>query len=368
MTTAALSTSLPRLIPASGATARWRIVQARDRRYDGTFVYAVRSTGIYCRPSCPSRRPRRAQVSFYPRPEAAEVAGFRACRRCRPHLTAGGDPHLELVRQVCRRLDEHPDESATLAALARDAGVSAHQLHRVFKRLMGITPREYREATRVNRLKRHLKRRPRVSPAVYEAGFSSSSRVYERSDALLGMTPATYARGGKGARIGFAVAPCPLGRLLVAATERGVCRISMSDDAASLEADLRREYPAAEIRRDAATLGKAVAAVLRYLDGREPAVELPLDIRATAFQRRVWKALLRIPFGATRSYRQVARAIGNANATRAVARACASNPTALIIPCHRVVRDDGGLGGYRWGLARKQSLLDQEKKMKAALR
>src|SRR5574341_1820671 len=292
-------TSAARLTPnpAPDPAARWRIVQARDRRYDGTFVYAVRSTGIYCRPSCPSRRPRRGQVSFFPQPEAAELAGFRACHRCRPKLAGAGDPRIELVRRVCRYLDVHADQPATLAALARDAGVSPHRLHRTFTGLMGISPREYREVARVSRLKQHLKRRTHVSPAVYEAGYGSSSRVYERADTLLGMTPATYAKGGRGARIAYVVVPSPLGLLLVAATPRGVCRIAMGDAAAPLETDLRREFPAADIRRDAAALGNAVAAVLRYLEGREPAIDLPLDIRATAFQRRVWKALRRIPFG-----------------------------------------------------------------------
>lgn|SRR5574341_893325 len=360
MTSAARVASLDSFPP--DPAARWRIVLARDRRYDGAFVYAVRSTGIYCRPSCPSRRPRRTQVRFYPQPEAAELAGFRACRRCRPKLAGAGDPRIELVRRVCRYLDEHPDAPTSLAALARSAGVSAHQLHRTFTRVMGISPREYREAARVSRLKHHLKRRPHVSPAVYEAGYGSSSRVYERADALLGMTPATYAKGGRGARIAYAVVPCPLGLLLVAATERGVCRVAMGDAAGTLEAELRREFPEADVRRDEAALGRAVTAVLRYLDGREPAIDLPLDIRATAFQRRVWKALLRIPRGATRSYQAVARAIGRPGATRAVARACATNPTALIIPCHRVVRQDGTPGGYRWGLARKHALLAREAK------
>ena len=345
---------------------RWQIVLTRDRRYDGAFVYAVRSTGIYCRPSCPSRRPRRAQVSFFPKPEAAELAGFRACRRCRPSQWGKNvDPRVAAVQRICRYLDEHPDAPATLPSLARQLGdgVSAHQLHRAFKRLTGITPREYREAARVRRLQRQLKRRPHVSPAVYEAGYGSSSRVYERTDALLGMTPATYARGGKGARIAFAVLPSPLGLLLVATTERGVCRVALGERAGDLERGLRAEFPAAEIRRDAlgGSVGQAGARVLDYLEGREPVIDLPIDIRATAFQRLVWKALLEIPFGVTRSYQAVARSIGRPAASRAVARACATNPVALIIPCHRVVRKDGEPGGYRWGLERKRALLERER-------
>jgi AraC family transcriptional regulator of adaptative response/methylated-DNA-[protein]-cysteine methyltransferase len=327
---------------------RWRIVLARDRRYDGAFVYAVRSTGIYCRPSCASRRPRRGQVTFFPIPEAAEREGFRACRRCRPAEAAGGDPAVALVREACRALD------------ASESPKLDRRLLRAFKRVLGITPQQYRDARRVARFKHELKRRPHVSPALYEAGYGSSSRVYERANAQLGMTPATYARGGAGTEIAFAVVPCSLGRLLVAATPRGTCRVSLGDAAASLEADLVAEFPAARIRKERTGLETAVAAILRYLDGQEPHLDLPLDVRATAFQRRVWQELQRIPYGQTRSYTDVARRIGRPTATRAVARACATNPAALVIPCHRVVREDGELGGYRWGLERKKALLEQE--------
>jgi len=341
---------------------RWRIVLARDRRYDGAFVYAVRSTGIYCRPSCASRRPRRGQVTFFPIPEAAEREGFRACRRCRPGDASGGDPAIALVREACRAL-ESPD-APHLGTLAQRLGQQPHGLLRAFKRVLGITPRQYRDARRVARFKHELKRRPHVSPAVYEAGYGSSSRVYERANAQLGMTPATYARGGDGTEIAFAVVPCSLGRLLVAATPRGVCRVSLGDSAASLEADLVAEFPAARIWKSragaAGGLGAAVTAILEYLDGREPHLAIPLDIRATAFQRRVWQELQRIPYGETRSYADVARRIGSPTATRAVARACATNPAALIIPCHRVVREDGERGGYRWGIDRKKALLEEE--------
>lgn len=336
----------------------WRIVLSRDRRYDGAFVYAVRSTGIYCRPSCASRRPRREQVTFFPIPEAAEREGFRACRRCHPGDVHGGDPAIALVREACRVLDA-PD-APPVDALARRLGQRPHTLLRAFKRVVGISPQQYRDARRVARFKRELKRRPHVSPAVYEAGYGSSSRVYERANAQLGMTPATYARGGAGADIAFTVVSCPLGRLLVATTPRGVCRVSLGDSAASLEADLTAEFPAARIRKDRAGLEGAVAAILAYLDGGEPSLGLPLDIRATAFQRRVWQELQRIPYGETRSYAEVARRIGRPTATRAVARACATNPAALIIPCHRVVREDGEMGGYRWGLDRKKALIEQE--------
>src|SRR3989449_410012 len=340
---------------------RWRIVLARDRRYDGAFVYAVQSTGIYCRPSCPSRRPRRAQVAFFPVPEAAELAGFRACRRCRPGEAAAPDPGVPLVRTVCRLIDARPAPPASLSTLSAQAGVTSHRLLRTFQRVLGISPRQYRDARRLDRFKTELRSRRRVSPALYEAGYGSTSRVYEKAHAQLGMTPATYSCGAPGTRIAFTVVPCALGRLLVATTARGVCRVSLGSDAQELEAGLAAEFPAAELRGDRGALATAVGVLLRYLDGRAEPLELPPDVRATAVQRRVWGALRRIPHGATRSYTEIARAIGKPSATRAVARACATNPAALVIPCHRVVRADGGLGGYRWGVARKRALLEQER-------
>jgi AraC family transcriptional regulator of adaptative response/methylated-DNA-[protein]-cysteine methyltransferase len=357
--------------PAASVSAltpdrRWRIVLARDRRYDGAFVYAVRSTGIYCRPSCASRRPRRGQVTFFPIPEAAEREGFRACRRCHPADVAGGDPAVALVREACRALETA--DAPRLETLAQRLGQRPHGLLRAFKRVLGITPRQYRDARRVARFKHELKRRPHVSPAVYEAGYGSSSRVYEHAHAQLGMTPATYARGGAGAEIAFAVVPCSLGKLLVAATPRGVCRVSLGDSAASLEADLAAEFPAARVRKDRAGLERWVTAILAYLEGSEPSLAVPLDIRATAFQRRVWQELQAIPYGETRSYADVARRIGRPTANRAVARACATNPAALIIPCHRVVREDGALGGYRWGIDRKSALLEQERESRTSKR
>ncbi|MGE5760631.1 MAG: bifunctional DNA-binding transcriptional regulator/O6-methylguanine-DNA methyltransferase Ada [Gemmatimonadota bacterium] len=346
--------------PPAAASRQWRIVLARDRRYDGAFVYAVRSTGIFCRPSCPSRRPRRSLVQFYPIPEAAEAAGFRACRRCRPTQVPAADPAVALVRELCRAIDAHPDEPADLTTLGRRAGRSPHQVLRAFHRVLGVSPKAYVDARRLDRLKTSLKRHRHVSPAIYDAGYSSSSRVYERAAAALGMTPAAYRRGGRGAEIRYTVAASPLGALLVAATDRGVCRISLGDATASLERDLRHEFPASTIRRDAGRLAAWVQRILRHLEGRAPHLDLPLDIRATAFQQRVWAELRRIPYGSTRSYRAVARAIGRPRASRAVARACATNPVALAIPCHRVVREDGALGGYRWGIARKRALLERE--------
>jgi AraC family transcriptional regulator, regulatory protein of adaptative response / methylated-DNA-[protein]-cysteine methyltransferase len=349
------------LAPTLDPTHLWRIVLARDRRYDGDFVYAVRSTGIYCRPSCPSRRPRRSVVRFFPIPEAAEAAGFRACRRCHPSRLQPHDPAMALVRELCRAIDAQPDGPADLTALGRRVGRSPHQVLRAFRRVLGVSPRQYRDARRVSRLKSSLKEMPHVSPAIYEAGFGSSSRVYERAAGALGMTPATYARGGRGAAIRYSVVPSPLGTLLVAATERGICRIGLGDSAAALERDLRHEFPAAHITRDAGRMDAWVQTILAHLAGTEPHLDLPLDIRATAFQQKVWAALRKIPYGSTRSYQAVARSIGSPTATRAVARACATNPVALVIPCHRVVREDGDLGGYRWGTERKKVLLEKER-------
>ena len=354
MTTATLASTLD-------TTHQWRIVLARDRRYDGDFVYAVRSTGIYCRPSCPSRRPRRDLVRFFPIPEAAEAAGFRACRRCHPGELRPHDPAVALVRELCRAIDAQPDGPADLEALGRRAKRSPHQVLRAFRRVLGVSPREYRDARRVSRLKSSLKEKPHVSPAIYEAGFGSSSRVYERAAGALGMTPATYARGGRGASIHYSVVPSPLGTLLVAATERGICKIALGDSTAALERDLRREFPAARIARDTGRLRAWVQTILEHIAGKEPHLDLPLDIRATAFQQRVWSALRKIPYGSTRSYQAIARAIGSPSATRAVARACATNPVALVIPCHRVVRENGDAGGYRWGVERKAALLKRER-------
>jgi AraC family transcriptional regulator of adaptative response/methylated-DNA-[protein]-cysteine methyltransferase len=339
---------------------RWQAVLARDRRYDGAFVYAVRSTGIYCRPSCASKKPRREQVAFFLVPEAAEQAGFRPCRRCRPTQPNVADPRVPMVREVCRLIDGHPDEPARLVTLSARVGATPHRLLRAFRAVLGLTPRQYRDERRLDRFKTQLKERKNVSPALYEAGYGSTSRVYERAHAQLGMTPRTYGRGGAGMRIGYAIVPCALGRLLVAATERGISRIGIGDDDRALERGLRLEFPAATIARDDASLQPWVAELVAHLDGRQPHLDLPLDVRATAFQRRVWEALQTIPYGTTRSYSEIARTIGKPRAMRAVARACATNPVAVVIPCHRVVREDGDLGGYRWGMDRKRALLKQE--------
>ncbi len=341
------------------AETRWKLVLARDSHSDGAFVYAVRSTGVYCRPSCASRRPRREQVVFFPLPAAAERAGFRPCRRCKPEQAKSADTQLELVRRVCRELDAGAGESVTLSTLAERLNLSSFHLQRTFKRVMGISPREYQDARRIERLKKELKDNRSVTYALYEAGFGSSSRLYEGTK--LGMTPLTYGRGGRGMTIRYAIVQSPLGRLLLASTERGVCRVGMGEDDAALAADLRDEFPAADIRRDDAALRSWSNSLIKHVNGWRPSAELPLDIRATAFQKRVWETLKKIPVGSTRSYAEVARAVGKPRAARAVARACATNPVALLIPCHRVVRGDGSLGGYHWGIERKKQLLERER-------
>jgi len=342
----------------------WQAALARDARRDGSFVFAVRSTGVYCRPSCPARRPARKQVIFFSLPEAAEQAGFRPCCRCQPREAPAGNPSLELVRRVCRTLETDLEEPCTLETLGVLTGVSPGHLQRTFKRLTGISPRQYADARRLEKLKGRLREGLNVTHALYEAGYGSSSRLYERAAAQLGMTPATYRRGGRGMDIGYTIVKGPLGRLLVAATERGICMVSLGDSAAQLAAALRREYPNATIHRQASGVALWAKAILKYLRGNQPRLNLPLDIEATAFERRVWEELRRIPYGSTRAYKDVARAIGRPRAVRAVARACATNPVSLVIPCHRVLRADGGLGGYRWGVERKQALLEGEKQAK----
>ena len=345
---------------------RWRATEARDAASDGAFVFAVASTGIYCRPSCPSRRPKRRNVAFYALPEAAERAGYRACFRCKPRETAAADPRIEAVRQTCRYIEDNDESLPTLAALGAHVGLSPHHLQRVFKRQMGISPRQYADARRLERLKASLKAGDQVTGALYQAGYGSSSRLYEKAPAQLGMTPATYRKGGAGTRIGYTIVASPLGRLLVGATERGVSAVCLGTSDGALEAILRDEFPAAEIARDDAALAGWVGDIVAHLDGRRPHLDLPVDVRATAFQRAVWEALCAIPYGETRSYSDVAQAIGRPKAVRAVANACAANPVALVVPCHRVVRADGAAGGYRWGVKRKKTLLAAERAAAAA--
>jgi AraC family transcriptional regulator of adaptative response/methylated-DNA-[protein]-cysteine methyltransferase len=340
----------------------WQAVVAKDARYDGQFVFAVSSTGVYCRPSCPSRRAHRERVSFFNLPEAAEQAGFRACLRCQPQRARVLDPQVELVQRVCRLLDSDESETLKLAELASHAGLSAFHLQRTFKRVMGISPRQYLTARKFGNFKALVRKGESVTDSLYESGFNSSSRLYEHASEELGMTPATYSRGGRGVNISYTIVPSSMGRLLVAVTERGVCAVQMADDDAELEKDLREEFPQAEIKRDDSALREPVEKILDHLDKSEPRLDLPLDIRATAFQRQVWERLRSIPYGETVSYAEVAKALGKPGAVRAVGRACATNPVALVIPCHRVVREDKSLGGYRWGLDRKKKLLEHERR------
>ena len=341
----------------------WQAVIAKDARYDGQFVFAVKSTRIFCRPSCPSRRPHRERVIFYSLPEAAEHAGFRACLRCHPKRARVLDPQIERVQTVCRELESSGGESVKLSDLAIKTGVSLFHLQRTFKSLMGISPRQYLEAKRFGNFKTSVREGAPITAALYDAGFNSSSRVYENASDELGMTPATYGRGGRGINIKFTIHDSPLGRLLVAITERGVCSVAMGDRDSAMEKALRQEFSEAQITRDDETLGQTVVSVLKHLEAKQPNLDLPLDIRATAFQRQVWEKLRAIPYGQTVSYRDVASAIGKPGASRAVGHACATNPVALVIPCHRVVREDKTLGGYRWGMHRKKKLLEQEKRL-----
>jgi len=323
-------------------------------------VYAVRSTGIYCRPSCPSRRPRANQILFFPLAQAAEQAGFRACLRCRPR-EARRSPQAVLIRRVCAEIEGSPDSAISLQALAQRTGISPTHLQRTFRRAMGISPRQYADALRFARLKSELRKGKDVTTALHEVSFSSASRLYEKSDAQLGMTPATYGRGGRGMNISYTIVPCALGRVLVAATERGISAVYLGDRDQDLAAVLQREYPHADIQSGSEEHSKWVGEIVRHLAGFHPRLDLPTDVVATAFQQRVWKALRDIPPGVTRTYSEVARSIGQPSAIRAVARACATNPAAIVVPCHRVIRTDGTLGGYRWGLQRKRSLIERER-------
>ncbi|MBI5880152.1 MAG: bifunctional DNA-binding transcriptional regulator/O6-methylguanine-DNA methyltransferase Ada [Chloroflexi bacterium] len=340
---------------------RWAAVERRDAAQDGAFVYAVKSTGIYCRPSCPSRRPRRDNVSFYAGPDAAEAAGFRACRRCHPRDYANRDDTPDWVQAARDYLDAHLDEPVRLEALGRQVGVSVFHLQRTFKAVVGLTPRQYVDAQRLAHVKSSLKAGERVTGALYDAGYSSSSRLYERAHAQFGMTPDAYRKGGAGVNIRYTIEESSLGKLMVAGTDKGICFLSLGDSERKLVDELRGEFPAAQIERDGKHLARWARDVLRYLDGRQTALDLPLDVQATVFQWRVWRALQSIPYGETRTYSQIARMLGNPKAQRAVGHACATNPVSLVIPCHRAVRTDGGLGGYRWGLDRKERLIAHEK-------
>jgi AraC family transcriptional regulator of adaptative response/methylated-DNA-[protein]-cysteine methyltransferase len=349
-----------RIHPATSDTARWQAVLRRDGSFDGRFVYAVSSTGVFCRPSCPSRRPRPDRVRFFATSAAAERAGYRACRRCGPGGNAPAIRLPEAIDRASRYLTEHSDESVPLTALSRIANLSASHLQREFKRALGLSPREFQAACRADRFREKLRNGHDVSSALYEAGYGSPSRIYEASPTGRGMHPATYRRGGAGADIGFVTVRCALGWLLVAATEKGVCAVKLGDTREVLEADLRREFSSARISPRRHVQSAWVEAIVDRLEGAGRELTLPLDVRGTAFQWRVWRALQQIPAGETRSYSEVALELGAPAAVRAVANACARNPVCLVVPCHRVTAKNGATGGYRWGVARKERLLAQE--------
>jgi AraC family transcriptional regulator of adaptative response/methylated-DNA-[protein]-cysteine methyltransferase len=338
---------------------RWEAVMTRDAASDGKFVFAVSSTGVYCRPSCPSKRPRRQNVTFFPRPQEAEAAGFRECLRCRPKAIIG-NPRQETVKSICRYIEQHLDEPITLGQLAEEFRQSPFHLQRTFKSVLGITPKEYANSCRMREFRENLKAGHSVTRAMYDAGYSSTSRLYSRTASELGMEPAKYRRGAIAAPIAYACVDSPLGRMLIAATEKGICSIQFADCDEELEQGLKHEFPFAARRRDDHGLADLAKKVIGQISGAVPPASLPLDIRATAFQRRVWSHLQTIAFGEKRSYAEVAKAIHRPAAVRAVARACATNPIAIAIPCHRVVRANGDLGGYRWGVERKRKLLEME--------
>lgn len=342
---------------------RWAAVIGRDAAADGTFWYSVRTTGVYCRPSCGARRARPENVRFHASREDAERAGFRPCRRCRPDREEGADPRTAAIVQACRLIERAIDGGThppALAELARDVNMSRYHFHRVFRRLTGLTPREYAATHRDRKLKARLERGTSVTDAIFDAGYGSNSRFYEGSNARLGMTPHRYRSGGADVDIRFAVGECSLGAILVAQSDRGICAIMLGDDAEALVRELEDRFPRANLIGADADFEATVARVVGFVENPALGLELPLDIRGTAFQQRVWRALRAIPAGATASYREIARRLGEPRSARAVAQACGANPLAVAIPCHRVVRADGDPGGYRWGLERKRALLSRE--------
>jgi AraC family transcriptional regulator of adaptative response/methylated-DNA-[protein]-cysteine methyltransferase len=338
---------------------RWEAVRTRNREADGTFYYSVRTTGVYCRPSCGARLPKPENVRFHVTREEAEQAGFRPCKRCRPTEPPPGERYASMIAEVCRAI-EASESMPSLASLAKRAGLSLHYFHRVFKAVTGLTPREYGAAHRAERVRDELKRSATVTEALYDAGFNSSGRFYASADGMLGMTPTDYRAGGRNNEIRFAVGECSLGSILVAATSKGVCAILLGDEPEGLVRDLQDRFPRATLLGGDAEFERIVAKVVGFVEAPALGLDLPLDVRGTAFQQRVWQALRAIPPGSTASYSEIAASIGAPNRARAVAQACASNPLAVAIPCHRVVKRDGGLSGYRWGVERKRTLLKRE--------
>ena len=344
-------------IPPQAAEQFWKATVHRDSRADGSFVFAVRSTHIYCRPSCPARRPLRSNTVFFRTAQDAESQGFRPCQRCRPKNQSSA---AALVQQTAAALCDRCDESFRLGSVARQLNSSPARLRRAFRRATGLSPKEFEQALRLQQFKKLLREGTGVTEALYACGYGSSSRLYEKTNAQLGMTPATYRKGGEGMHIGYTVANSSLGKVLVGTTDRGVSAVYLGEREGVLVEALRKEYPKAEIARADGASETWLKEILQRIEGSAPGMDLPLDVKATAFQRRVWQELQRIPRGSTRTYTQVARALGKPRSVRAVARACATNPVSIVVPCHRVIRTDGNLAGYRWGLQRKQKLLERE--------
>lgn len=342
---------------------RWALVQARNQQADGEFVYAVKSTGVFCRPSCPSRRPRREMVEFYDNPALAQKAGFRACLRCAP---SERNAQLAKIEAACRFIERNLDSTLSLDQIAGHVGVSPFHFQRLFKKQLGISPRQYQQAQRSGKFKKALHKEARITDAIYEAGYGSSSRAYENGSDQLGMTPTAFRQNGKGMEINYTIISSHMGKVLIASTERGLCSVRFGESDKALLSDLQNDFHAARLHRRDIELKPAVAGVKSLLAGMNINGNIPLDIQGTAFQQRVWNALRQIPMGQTRSYTDVARSIGSPKAVRAVANACASNPVALVVPCHRVVQANGKLAGYRWGVERKEALLRKESQESAS--
>jgi len=338
---------------------RWASIVARDPRADGTFYYSVETTGVYCRPSCGARRANPKNVRFHATCDDAEKQGFRPCKRCKPDQNLPLEPHVTKIVEACRFI-ENEEEPPSLAQLAEHAGLSRFYFHRLFKQVTGVTPKAYAVAHRARRMRHNLKRSQTVTEAIYKAGFNSNGRFYESSDEVLGMTPSDYRAGGTRTQIRFAVGQCSLGAILVARSERGICSILLGDDADELARDLQDRFPQANLIGGDRAFEQLVAKVVGFVENPALGLDLPLDIRGTSFQQRIWQALRKIPVGTTVSYSDLAKAVGSPKAVRAVAQACAANPLAVAIPCHRVVRNDGSISGYRWGVDRKSALLKRE--------
>jgi len=339
---------------------KWKAVLARDESFDGLFVLGVRSTGVYCKPSCPARRPAWAQAMFFRGPLEAELAGFRACLRCKPRDLVS--PKTRLIDQACKYIESNLQQRLTLSVLSRQVGLSQYHFQRTFRRVLGVSPRQYVESRRLAKMKHHLRNGETVNESLYRAGFSSRSRVYENVSGLFGVNPGEFRRGGQGLQIRYEIIQSPLGRLLIASTEKGVCGVCIGDSDKVVEEAIHEDYPHATLVREERRIDHWTRAFSEYLNGQHHALDVPIDVKATAFQRRVWKLICSIPYGETATYSQIASKMGNPEATRAVANACASNPVALVIPCHRVVSKDGELRGYRWGKSRKRALLEMERK------